>query len=73
MPTAGWPLPRTLRYRDRDIHRSGSETRSATPRAQTFVEVMRENHRCVTFGIATGRRIDSALALMKKRGIPPDV
>ena len=35
---------------------------------------MHENRKCVTFGIATGRRIDSRLALMKKQGIPtPDV
>ena len=41
---------------------------------ERFVEVLRENRKCVSFGIVTGRRIDSALALMKKHGIPtPDV
>jgi sucrose-phosphate synthase len=39
-----------------------------------FVRVVRENRKCATFGIATGRRLDSALAVMKRYGIPqPDV
>ena len=39
-----------------------------------FLKLMREHRREVTFCIATGRRIDSALALMKKQKIPvPDV
>ena len=75
------PLPgerttsRTLRYRDRAIFSDLDQNLIGNPGAlQRFVEVMRENRKCVTFGIATGRRIDSALALMKKQGIPaPDV
>jgi sucrose-phosphate synthase len=36
--------------------------------------VVRDNRKCATFGIATGRRLDSALAVMKRYGIPqPDV
>ncbi len=39
-----------------------------------FVEVMRENRKCATFGIATGRRLDSALTELRRHGIPrPDV
>ena len=75
------PLPRerkasrTLRYRDRAIFSDLDQNLIGNPGAlKRFVEVMRENRKCVTFGVATGRRIDSALALMKKQGIPaPDV
>ena len=69
------PSPRTLRYRDRAIFTDLDQNLIGDPVAlQGFLEAMRENRRCVTFGIATGRRIDSALALMKKHGIPrPDV
>jgi sucrose-phosphate synthase len=35
---------------------------------------MRENRKCATFGVATGRRLDSALAVLRRHGIPrPDV
>ena len=75
------PLPRerkasrALRYRDRAIFSDLDQNLIGNPGAlKRFVEVMRENRKCVTFGIATGRRIDSALALMKKQGIPaPDM
>jgi sucrose-phosphate synthase len=39
-----------------------------------FVRVIQENRRCTTFGIATGRRLDSALKVLRKYHIPlPDV
>ncbi len=39
-----------------------------------FIETVRNNRKCATFGIATGRRLDSALKVMKQYGIPePDV
>ena len=39
-----------------------------------FVDTVRGHRREVIFGIATGRRIDTALALMRKHSIPrPDV
>jgi sucrose-phosphate synthase len=39
-----------------------------------FAEFLRENKRRITFGIATGRIFGSALAVMRKHGIPrPDV
>jgi len=75
------PLPasaaksRAIRYRDRAIFTDLDQNLVGNPAAlQRFVEAMRNNRKCVTFGVATGRRIDSALALMKKQGIPaPDV
>jgi sucrose-phosphate synthase len=39
-----------------------------------FTEVIRQNRNRVTFGIVTGRRLDSALTVMKMNSIPvPDV
>ena len=39
-----------------------------------FITTLQANRRCVLFGIATGRRLDSAMQSMKKHGIPaPDV
>lgn len=39
-----------------------------------FIRVIRENRKCASFGIATGRRLDSALKVMKKHAIPePDI
>jgi sucrose-phosphate synthase len=39
-----------------------------------FIRAVRENRKCTRFGIATGRRLDSALATMRRYGIPrPDV
>ncbi len=39
-----------------------------------FLDVMKIYHMCTTFGIATGRRLDSALRIMKRYGIPqPDI
>ncbi len=75
------PLPseraaaRTIRYRDRAIFTDLDQNLIGNPAAlKQFISTMRDNRKCVTFGIATGRRIDSALALMKKQGIPaPDV
>ncbi len=69
------PISRTLRYRDRAIFSDLDHNLVGGNAAlQQFVGVIKENRRCVSFGIATGRRIDSALMLMKKHGIPmPDV
>lgn len=68
-------LPARSRYRDRAIFTDLDQNLIGNPPAlQQFIEVMQANRRCVTFGIATGRRIDKALAVMKKHGIPaPDV
>jgi sucrose-phosphate synthase len=71
----GKSAPRAIRYRDRAIFTDLDLNLIGNPTAlQGFAETIRRNRRCVTFGVATGRRIDSALALMKKQGIPrPDV
>jgi sucrose-phosphate synthase len=69
------PAPRATRYRDRAIFTDLDQTLVGNPPAlERFAAVIRENRKRVTFGIATGRRIDTALAVMKKHGIPtPDV
>ncbi len=69
------PAARAIRYRDRAIFTDLDQNLVGHARGlRRFIEVIRANRKCVTFGIATGRRIDSALALMKKHGIPrPDV
>jgi sucrose-phosphate synthase len=39
-----------------------------------FLDVMKIYRKCTTFGIATGRRLDAALRMMKRYGIPePDI
>ncbi|MCP5277658.1 MAG: HAD-IIB family hydrolase [Thiobacillus sp.] len=39
-----------------------------------FVRVVREHRKCASFGIATGRSLESALKVMRRHGIPmPDV
>lgn len=80
LATQNKPIPRkipskTVRYRDRAIITEIDNNLVGDPRAlKHFVDVIKENRKCVTFGIATGRRIDSALALMKSHRIPiPDI
>ena len=67
--------PTRLRHRDRALFTDLDQNLVGNPGAlQRFVEVMRANRQRVIFGIATGRRIDTELALMKKHNIPrPDV
>ena len=39
-----------------------------------LITLIRNNRKCATFGIATGRRLDSALSMMKRYNIPqPDI
>jgi sucrose-phosphate synthase len=66
---------RAIRYRDRAIFSDLDQNLIGNPKAlKHFVNVIKENRKCVTFGIVTGRRIDSALAIMKKHRIPaPDI
>lgn len=40
------------------------------PALTTFVESLQANRKCVLFGIATGRRLDSAMQALKKHRIP---
>ncbi len=63
------------RYRDRAIFTDLDQNLLGNPAGlRQFIEVMRRNRKCATFGIATGRRLDAALSILKKYGIPmPDV
>ncbi len=75
-PTPHPPLdPTRLRHRDRALFTDLDQNLVGNPGAlRRFIEVMRANRKRVIFGIATGRRIDTALALMKQHRIPrPDV
>ena len=69
------PLPRKLRYRDRAIVTDLDQSLIGDKAALSeLLTVIRENRKNVSFAIATGRRVDSALAVMKKQGIPsPDI
>ena len=66
---------RPMLYHDRAIFTDLDQSLLGDPLAlREFVDVVRANRNCATFGIATGRRLDSALAIMRKFNIPlPDV
>jgi sucrose-phosphate synthase len=70
-----WPEVQAARYRDRAIFTDIDQTLLGDPaKLAQFTDTIRGNRRRLSFGIATGRRIDSALAIMKKHGLPaPDV
>ena len=74
-PLGDRPAPRTVRYRDRAIFTVLDENLLGnTESLDRLSALIRKNHKDVTFGIATGRRMDSALAIIKKYKIPaPDV
>jgi sucrose-phosphate synthase len=73
------PIPlapkRRGRYRDRALFTDIDQSLLGDAEGVLqFVEVMRENRKCATFGIATGRRLDSALTELRSHGVPrPDV
>jgi sucrose-phosphate synthase len=69
------PVRRPSLYSDRAIFSDLDQNLLGDPRSlATFIQVMRDNRKCATFGIATGRRLDTALRVMKQFGIPqPDV
>lgn len=80
LPAQHQPIPIKLltqatRYRDRAIFTDLDQNLVGNPKAlKIFSDVIKESRKCVTFGIATSRRIDSALALMKNHRIPtPDI
>ena len=62
-------------YHDRAIFSDLDQNLLGTPRSlPPLIKLIRENRKCFSFGIATGRRLDSALKIMKQHGIPePDV
>lgn len=74
-PLGDKPAPRAIRYRDRAIFTVLDENLLGNQESlELFSALIRKNHKHVTFGIATGRRMDSALAIMKRYKIPsPDV
>ena len=68
-------LRRANVYHDRAIFTDLDQNLLGDPAAlKILIKVLRENRKCAAFGIATGRRLDSALKVMKQYGIPqPDV
>lgn len=65
---------RTRLYRNRAIFSDLDQSLLGDPSIlPTFSQVLKDNARCSSFGIATGRRLDSALKLIKKYKMPyPD-
>ncbi|WP_242469328.1 HAD-IIB family hydrolase [Rhabdochromatium marinum] len=66
---------RRILYHDRAIFTDLDQNLLGDPDSLAdFIRILRDNRKCATFGIATGRRLDSALAIMRRYGIPrPDV
>ena len=68
-------IRRPMLYHDRAIFTDLDQNLLGDPQSlPAFIRTLRDNRLCATFGIATGRRLDSALKVMRKHGIPePDV
>jgi len=66
---------RPMLYHDRAIFTDLDQNLLGNPDSlPDLIRVIRENRKCASFGIATGRRLDSALKVMKQHRIPePDV
>ncbi|NOQ68530.1 MAG: HAD-IIB family hydrolase [Gammaproteobacteria bacterium] len=66
---------RPMLYHDRAIFTDLDQNLLGNPESlNEFVQVIKENRSFITFGIATGRRLDSALKVLKQYHIPlPDV
>ncbi|GAB4265921.1 MAG: HAD-IIB family hydrolase [Methylomicrobium sp.] len=64
-----------LSYRNRAVFSDIDQSLLGSPEGlKAFSAYLTENRKKVFFGIATGRRLDSALAILKKNGLPtPDV
>lgn len=69
------PVRNALRYRSRAIFTDIDQSLLGNAEGlRQFVDTLRSQRKNVFFGIATGRRLDSALAILKKNGVPtPDV
>ncbi len=65
---------RPMLYHDRALITDLDQNLLGNPQSlNEFVTVLQENRKCTSFGIATGRRLDSALKVMKQYHIPlPD-
>ncbi|NOY71845.1 MAG: glycosyltransferase [Gammaproteobacteria bacterium] len=66
---------RRVLYRDRAIVSDLDQNLLGDPLAlKRLIEVLRTHRKTTKFGIATGRRLDSAWMIMKKNGLPePDI
>ncbi len=62
-------------YHDRAIFTDLDQNLLGNPESlPELIRVIRANRKCASFGLATGRRLDSALKVMKRNRIPePDV
>ncbi len=69
------PRRRTGLYHDRAIFTDLDQNLLGDAESLAdFLDVMKVYQKCTTFGIATGRRLDAALRMMKRYGIPqPDI
>ena len=73
------PIPtapkRRGRYRDRALFTDLDQSLLGDAEGvRQFAEMMHDTRKCATFGIVTGRRLDSALTELRRHGIPrPDV
>ena len=72
---AEWPTPEAVRYREQAICSDLDQSLLGDPEAlPEFTAMVRQQRRRVHFIVATGRRIDSALAAIRKYALPsPDV
>lgn len=67
-----WSEEYVARYRDRAIFSDIDRTLGQDSKGrQRYIDTIKAKRKRVTFGIATGRRFDSALAMLKKYSIPP--
>ena len=66
---------RPMLYHNRSIFTDLDQNLLGDPKSRAeFSQLIRSNRSCVSFGIATGRRLDSALKVLRKYKIPrPDV
>ncbi len=66
---------RPMLYHDRAVFTDLDQNLLGDPASLTeFIKLVRQNRKFASFGIATGRRLESALKVMKRYGIPqPDV
>ena len=74
-PAKAPPPRRPMLYHDRAIFTDLDQNLLGDPESLAeFVRVVREKRKCASFGIATGRSLESALKVMRRYGIPmPDV
>lgn len=69
------PGRRPMLYHDRAIFTDLDQNLLGDPQSLAeFIKLLHANRRCATFGIATGRTLESSLKIMRRYGIPqPDV